>query len=263
MRRILKPKQPPKAAQALPPAIAGSQRVYAIGDIHGRLDLLNALLGMIEKDMGEKATQSKIVFLGDYIDRGPDSKGVIERLMAPLPGDGSPVFLLGNHEQVLLGLFNKLEGGPGWLSYGGLATLLSYGIPCPMGTPTEERLKELQNNLKEKFPPAHKDFLAKMPLFWICGDYYFVHAGVHPEKPLAVQTERDQLWIRHGFLDWTGGPLEKMIVHGHTVSAKPQRRLHRIGIDTGAYASGNLTALVLEGTTRRLLQTGSAKDLTG
>ncbi len=234
--------------------------MYAIGDIHGRLDLLNQLLGQIRADMGAAAPRSRLVFLGDYIDRGPNAKGVIERLLQPLPGNGSPVFLLGNHEQVLLSLFRKTDAGAGWLAYGGQATLLSYGISCPPGAPTPERLAQLQRNLLEKFPTAHRRFLITMPLFHVEGDYFFAHAGVRPERSLLQQDEMDLLWIRKGFLDYPK-PLGKMIVHGHTISPEVVFLPHRISIDTGAYASGNLTALVLEGHSQRLIQTGRGDDL--
>lgn len=249
----------PPAAPAFP-VLPDGRRVYAIGDIHGRLDLLNILLDKIRSDMGAAASRSRLVFLGDYIDRGAASKGVIERLLQPLPGNGAPVFLMGNHEQVLLSLFRKMDAGPGWLAYGGQATLLSYGISCPPGTPTPERLAQLQRNLIEKFPTTHRRFLITMPLFHVEGDYFFVHAGVRPERSLVQQDEMDLLWIRQGFLDYPK-PLGKMIVHGHTISREVVFLPHRIGIDTGAYVSGNLTALVLEGATRRLIQTGEGSEL--
>ena len=238
----------------LPAAVPEGIRLYAIGDIHGRLDLLTQLLTKIEQDMGENAAHSKLIFLGDYIDRGPDSKGVVERLMHPLPGDGQPIFLMGNHEQWLLKLFERVDGGAAWLTYGGRDTLLSYAISCPPGDPTPARLTELQANLRAKFPLNHRDFLSKTQLSYTCGDYFFAHAGAKPNRSLDQQTASDLLWIRHEFLDWTGR-FDKIVVHGHSVKQKPQRRPHRIGIDTGAYSSGILTALVLEGTTQRLLQT--------
>lgn len=244
--------------QALPPrppaAVPAGVRLYVIGDIHGRLDLLTQLLSKIEQDMGDKAASSKLIFLGDYIDRGADSKGVVERLMQPLPGDGQPIFLMGNHEQYLLEFFETASRGTAWLTYGGTATLLSYAISCPPGNPTPERLSALQKNLRERFPASHRAFLAATLPSYSCGDYFFAHAGARPNIPLEQQDVKDLLWIRHEFLDWTGR-FDKIVVHGHTIRDKPQRRPHRIGIDTGAYASGVLTALVLEGTTQRLLQT--------
>lgn len=259
-RRLFRKKQSTTARPThAPVAVPEGIRLYAIGDIHGRLDLLTQLLAKIEQDMGEKAANSKLIFLGDYIDRGPDSKGVVERLMQPLPGDGQPVFLMGNHEKWLLNLFEHVDSGAAWLTYGGRETLLSYAISCPLGNPTPERLTELQANLRAKFPPDHRDFLAKTQLSYTCGDYFFAHAGAKPNRPLDQQTASDLLWIRHEFLDWIG-QFDKIIVHGHSIKQKPQRRPHRIGIDTGAYSSGILTALVLEGTTQRLLQTKNAAN---
>lgn len=237
------------------PALPAGERIYAIGDIHGRSDLLDRLLTLIEADLVGYEGQSRLVLLGDYIDRGPDSKGVLERMMGPLPGTLPPVFLLGNHEESFLGFFSDLTVGKGWLTYGGLATLASYGIPFRGGSiAPPERLQQLQSDLVAQFPEAHRNFLAGMPTWFSSGDYYFVHAGVNPALPLDQQNDRDRLWIRHAFMDWKT-PLQKMIVHGHSISDDVEIHPHRIGVDTGAYASGRLTALVLEGTQRRTLQT--------
>lgn len=256
LSRFFRKKQMP-----LPPpaTVPSGVRLYAIGDIHGRLDLLTQLLIQIEDDMGPVAPASKLIFLGDYIDRGKDSKGVLERLMAPLPGDSAPVFLMGNHEQVLLSLFDSIEGGAGWLTYGGRDTLLSYGISCPAGNPTPERLTELQKNLIAQFPDTHRAFLSALRPSYTCGDYFFAHAGARPNRPLDQQDTQDLLWIRHEFLDWTGR-FDKIVVHGHTISDSPEIHPHRIGLDTGAYATNTLTALVLEGETRRFLQTQSPES---
>lgn len=248
----LKPKPPAVAPRpaALPPDI----RVYAIGDIHGRLDLLNNLLRQIETDTHGYAGRKLAIFLGDYIDRGPDSKGVIDRLLEPLPSGIETVCLLGNHEWAMLEFFTSLDTGAGWLTHGGMETLRSYGIPMPPGKPTPERLAQLQMTLRERFPAEHKTWLEKCPTWYELGDYYFVHAGIRPSAQLDEQTDHDRLWARNGFINWKGS-LPKMIIHGHTISRDVEIRPHRIGIDTGAYASGTLTALVLEGTSCRVLQT--------
>lgn len=249
----LKPKTPsPPPRPASSPA---DTRLYAIGDIHGRLDLLNNLLDQIETDCRDFSGDKHLVFLGDYIDRGPQSKGVIDRLMAPMPAGLQPVFLMGNHEWAMLRFFELLDTGSGWLMYGGLETLKSYGIELRLEAGANDRLSHVQQRLREDFPPEHRSWLASCPTWFELGDYYFVHAGVRPAIALDQQSDMDRLWIRKGFLDWQGGGLPKMIVHGHTISENVEIRPHRIGIDTGAYASNRLTALVLEGTGCRILQT--------
>lgn len=252
-----RPSSPPLPTPR-PAAIPAGTRVYAIGDIHGRLDLLNALLDQIAEDAASFSGRKLAVFLGDYIDRGPESKGVIERLMQPLPAGIEAVFLQGNHEWAMLRFFTSLDTGAGWMMHGGMQTLMSYGIQMQPGTPTPERLLELQQTLNEKFPADHKAWLEACPTCHEIGDYHFVHAGIRPDIALAEQTDHDRLWIRTGFLDWRGGGLDKMIVHGHTISPDVEVHPYRIGIDTGAYASGVLTALVLEGTGCRILQTKNA-----
>ena len=248
---------PPSARQASIPA---DTRVYAIGDIHGRLDLLNELLTLIEDDAQDYTGRKIAVFLGDYIDRGPDSKGVIDRLMQPLPADLEPVYLKGNHEAAMLHFFGSLETGAGWMRYGGLETLRSYNIPMQPGIATPERLTELQRSLQARFPAHHREWLDSCAISYELGDYYFVHAGIRPDVPLTDQSDHDRLWIRDAFLSWRGGGLEKMIVHGHTISRDVEIHPHRIGIDTGAYSSGRLTSIVLEESRCRILQTNPNKN---
>jgi serine/threonine protein phosphatase 1 len=242
-----------KSETTSPARAPENTRIYAIGDVHGRLDCLLDLLGQIERDAATYSGQKILIGLGDYIDRGPDSKGVIERLMQPLE-DFECHFLKGNHEQSLLSLFERTDYGKGWLTYGGLETLVSYRIPYQLGAPTPERLEGLRQTLLELFPASHRSWLAQLQLHLTFGDYHFVHAGVKPGIPLAEQSDDSRLWIRDEFLHYKGR-LEKVIVHGHTISEEVETRPHRIGIDTGAYASGCLTALVLESEQRRLLQT--------
>lgn len=247
----------PPHSRPRPASVPENTRVYAIGDIHGRLDLLTQLLDRLAEDAASYDGDKLAVFLGDYIDRGPDSKGVIDRLMQPLPAGIRPVYLQGNHEWAMLQFFTSLETGAGWMQHGGMETLKSYGIPMEPGAPTPERLAVLQKTLRERFPRRHRAWLESCPTWFELGDYHFVHAGIRPGTPLDQQTERDRLWIRQGFLDWRGGGLEKMIVHGHTISPQVEIHPHRIGIDTGAYASGCLTAIVLEGTNCRIIQTSA------
>lgn len=234
-------------------SIPEGERVYAIGDVHGRLDLLDALLDQIARDDAAHASAgTQIIMLGDLIDRGPDSAGVVERLCR-LVEDGANIrFIKGNHEEVFL---RALRGDTKALKFlcriGGRETLLSYGI-------LERDYNELNYDdllplLPELVGARHIAFLDSFEDLIVVGDFAFVHAGVRPGVPLAEQLPADLRWIRGEFLDHVG-VLEKIIVHGHTVSIDPEFRDNRIGIDTGAYASGRLTALVLEGSALRQLQ---------
>lgn len=238
-----------------PARISDALRLYAIGDIHGRLDLLNALLAQIEADLAAYPHNSRLIFLGDYIDRGPSSFGVIERLMGKLPGTLPPVFLMGNHEWAFLRLFHSTDTGKGWLEHGGMETLRSYGLPLAPGQPTPERLQLLSITLQQSFPLPHKDWLTACKPSYEQDDYLFVHAGIRPHVPLSAQNEQDFLWIREDFINWRGAQFERRIVHGHTISEQVVVSPHRIGIDTGAYRTGILTALCLEGINHRIIQT--------
>lgn len=234
-------------------------RVYAIGDIHGRLDLLRRLHGKILEDAAKGAPERQvIVYVGDYIDRGPDSFGVIEALLnEPLPGFEHH-YLKGNHEDFMLRFLDDSTDGDAWMMNGGLETLNSYGV-TPKGAffdPGE--LESLRRALEAAVPETHLDFLTHLALYHIEGNYLFVHAGIRPGVALADQNEHDLIWIRDGFLDYEGsfgGDPGLIVVHGHSVRSKPEIRDNRIGIDTGAGYSGRLTALVLEADTRRFLQT--------
>ncbi|MGQ9365929.1 metallophosphoesterase [Azospirillum sp. A39] len=236
-------------------AVPRGLRVYAVGDVHGRLDLLDRLLQRVEDDAASAPDAVKyLVFLGDYVDRGPDSAGVVERLQAgPPPGFGA-VHLKGNHEQALLQFLDDISVGPGWLKFGGRETLASYGVPPPPADAPPEILGVIQQQFRARLPDTHRRFYAGLRPHLAIGDYLFVHAGIRPGVPLADQGEREFLWIRKGFLDSTED-LGAVVVHGHTIRDKPDVRRNRIGIDTGAYASGRLTCLVLEGTERRFLTT--------
>ncbi|MDH4743002.1 serine/threonine protein phosphatase [Sphingomonas sp. CBMAI 2297] len=230
------------------------ERVYAIGDIHGRLDLLDELIERIFRDERERhGMPSTIIFLGDLIDRGPESAQVVERVMQ-FETQRPTRFLLGNHEEVFLksldgdltalALFNRI---------GGRETALSYGI-------SEEEYRKsdypaLANLLARAVPRSHIDFMNRFEDLIVLGDYAFVHAGVRPNEPLTRQRPSDLRWIRNEFLRHQTR-LEKMIVHGHTISDDVEFGPHRIGIDTGAYMSGKLTAMGIEGSERWLLQTG-------
>jgi diadenosine tetraphosphatase ApaH/serine/threonine PP2A family protein phosphatase len=238
-----------------------STRLYAIGDIHGRADLLRELHDMIRADAGDQRLYRKmVIYLGDYIDRGDDSPGVIDLLRAETLADAGfeSKCLIGNHERALLDFLQDPATGPGWVMNGGEATLLSYGVGHPRGTGLDDRWRWIRDRLLEGIPAAHLAFLNTLEQGHIEGGYLFVHAGIRPGVPLEKQTARDMLWIRGDFLD-SKADHGVCVVHGHTVSPEPDIRPNRIGIDTGAYYSGRLTCLVLEDTTRRFLHTGPAQ----
>ncbi len=236
-------------------APAGS-RIYAIGDVHGRLDLLTRLHALIAADAAEASARRRvIVYLGDYVDRGPDSRGVIDLLMQePLPGF-ERVHLLGNHEDYLLQFLEHAEVGPHWCAFGGYATLASYGVRPPAAfAPLARDFETTRAALADTIPSAHVDFLRGLKLSHAEGGYLFVHAGVRPGVALAEQRAEDLLWIRDEFLD-SPDDFGACVVHGHTIVETPEQYPNRIAIDTGAFGTGRLTALVLEGTERRFLQT--------
>jgi serine/threonine protein phosphatase 1 len=236
---------------SLPPGL----RIYAIGDIHGRADLLTVLHARIQRDAAERTGNEicRIVYLGDYVDRGRDSRGVIETLLAPMPGF-ERVFLCGNHDDMMRRFLRQPGLGPDWMALGGDATLLSYGVRFPFALPAPARWQALSAAFEARLPPAHRAFLDGLAWSHEAGDYLFVHAGLRPDRPLEDQDHHDLLWIREEFLNWRGS-LAKIVVHGHSPSEKPSLAGHRIGIDTGAYASGVLTCLVLDGQGRRFLAT--------
>ncbi|HYC14942.1 MAG TPA: metallophosphoesterase family protein [Stellaceae bacterium] len=228
-------------------------RVYAIGDVHGRADLLAPLHAKIVVDAAHTPRLRKhVIYLGDYIDRGPSSREVVEILLsAPLAGF-SATHLLGNHEAMLLRFLDDAACGPQWFAIGGTATLLSYGVAVPGTGRLEEKLLAAQRGIREKLPTAHRGFLSGLPRQFVVGDYMFVHAGVRPGVPLERQDRSDLVWIRKEFLD-SPAFHGKVIVHGHSFGTEPEILPNRIGIDTGAYATGKLTCVVLEGQEVRLL----------
>jgi len=236
-------------------AVPRGLRVYAVGDVHGRLDLLDQLLDAIEDDAASAPDLVKyIVYLGDYVDRGPYSRGVIERLVeGPPPGFGA-IHLKGNHEASMMEFLEDISIGPNWLTFGGTATLASYHLPPLHEEAEPEMLMQAQERLRAVLPPTHRSFLESLRTSVTIGDYLFVHAGIRPGVPLDRQREQDLLWIREEFLHSTIDH-GKVVVHGHTITMEPEVRANRIGIDTGAFATNHLTCLVLEGTERRFLST--------
>ena len=239
------------------PSVPAGVRVYAIGDIHGERRLLEMLLERIAEDVASVRTPGArplLVFLGDYVDRGHDSRGTIERLCArPLPGIDCR-FLAGNHEQAMMDFLRKPEACAEWLRFGGTETLASYGIRVFAGS-GPAHLRVLRDRLTERLPEPHLRFLSTLEPSLVVGDYLFVHAGIRPGRRLDRQKLDDLLWIREPFLSSTRRH-ERIVVHGHTVVERPELLPNRIGIDTGAYATGVLTALVLEDERRDILQVG-------
>jgi serine/threonine protein phosphatase 1 len=224
------------APATLPPG----QRIYAIGDIHGCCDQLEAMHALIAEDMARRPADSvTLIHMGDYIDRGPDSAEVIDLLLRPWPAGPAPEVLnmLGNHEEMLLNVIatDDNAAAAAWLHYGGSDTLASWSVP-PRTRPRDWPLT---------IPPEHMDFLYGLTTLHRAGGYVFAHAGLRPGVPLERQSRHDLLWIREPFLSHEG-PLPGVVVHGHTRSEEPVVRPNRIGIDTGAYTGGALTCLVLE-----------------
>lgn len=229
-------------------------RVYAIGDIHGRSDLLDRQHALIEADFAANSSPIvHLIYLGDYVDRGPDSRGVLERVAKGASDFVKVTLLRGNHEEMLLRFLEDPSVGPTWRRLGGLDTLLSYGVDVGRVL-TENGCAGLLERFKEKFPLHHLTLLAELKTSIAVGDYFFCHAGVRPGIPLMQQRQQDLVWIRETFLDATED-FGKVIVHGHSPVDWPDFRKNRINIDTGAYATGRLTCLVLEGRSRRILST--------
>jgi len=229
-------------------------RAYAIGDIHGRLDLLELMLAKIEADIAARPERRNfIIFLGDYIDRGPESAGVIERLRTYKPANARPIFLAGNHEEVLLRILHG-DGSilPSWLKFGGAECSASYGLePDSLRLLEDEAAAQL---VRAKVPPAHREFLEGCADTFRFGDYLFVHAGIRPGIGIEQQDRYDLRWIREPFLT-DAKEHGVMVVHGHTIVSQVEERPNRIAIDTGAYSSGVLTALAIEDDRRWYLAT--------
>ena len=234
-------------------SLPAGQRVYAIGDIHGRRDCLDTLIGMIDADDEARGrVDTTLVLLGDLIDRGADSHGVVERAML-LTTSPKCVLLMGNHEEILIRVWEGDRKAAGLFHrVGGRETLLSYGVSeaeydaCDLG--------DLADLVSARVPVEHIAFMRGFADQWQCGDYLFVHAGIRPGVPLDEQRDSDLRWIRREFLD---DPRDHgvMVVHGHSITEAVDEQPNRIGIDTGAFASGKLTALGIEGTETWVLST--------
>jgi serine/threonine protein phosphatase 1 len=233
------------------PCVPADWRIYAVGDVHGRADLLTELFKRIDRDLKARPfAKSMEIFLGDYIDRGPHSRQVIE-LLITRQRERETVFLKGNHEACALQFLRDPAMLCQWKDLGGANTLLSYGV-----TPTRRDAPPSQHEIGAAFhqamPDSHRNFIQSLKLSFTCGDFFFAHAGARPGIPLQKQSEQDLLWIRDDFLlheEYFG----KVVVHGHTPAHEPDIRPNRINIDTGAYATGRLTCMVLEGDQMRFI----------
>ncbi len=219
-------------------------RLYAIGDVHGRADLLAQLLAEIDADLrAHPAAREMQIFLGDYVDRGPDSRGVLDLLVARSERHET-IFLKGNHEVLFEEFLRNPESFATWRDVGGIDTLLSYGIR-PSSNPDAAEQTVLAQRLADVLPPAHRQFLESLKRSFTCGDFFFVHAGVRPGVPLSQQTDDDLFWIRDEFL-LSDEKFGKIIVHGHNPVMDVEFHSNRINIDTGAFVTGRLSCLRIE-----------------
>jgi serine/threonine protein phosphatase 1 len=237
------------------PSVPVGTRLYVVGDVHGCVELLARMHRLILADAAQNQSERRVVvYLGDYIDRGPDSKGVVDLLIDDaLPGFES-VHLKGNHEQALIDFLDDIAIGPDWFSFGGVATFASYGLEAPKNIFDAEGLLAAQAALRETLSEAHLRFYRELRLGHFEGDFLMVHAGLRPDVPLDAQIENDLLWIRDPFLS-SDANFGVIVVHGHTIALYPEIRSNRIGIDTGAFHTGRLTCLVLQGAQIDFLQT--------
>jgi len=259
---LIGPRTPvvPAPDPAAPPrAVPEGSAVYAVGDIHGRLDLLARLVKQIGEHAAKLDVARKVlVCVGDYVDRGPHSKGVIDFLLDFSSGQVPAGFvlkcLIGNHERMMIDFLAEPETvGPMWLRNGGLETLQSYGVVFETAAPRLAALQAARDALAAALPDRHRDFLDQLLLTHREGDYLFVHAGLKPGVALDAQREADMLWIRAPFLH-TPADYGCLVVHGHTITPEPEWEAWRIGIDTGAFYTGRLTALALVGERREIIQ---------
>lgn len=253
LRQMFRTKRASAGTASVPPG----ERYYVVGDIHGRLDLFEALIDAIERDDREAGgAQTTVVLLGDLVDRGADSAGVVRRARE-WQRERKVRMVAGNHEEMFLESFNSQNVLRNFLRHGGRETVLSYGID--RARYNEASLEELQALMAAAVPEEDRAFLRSFENYIEAGDYLFVHAGIEPELPLAEQDRHNFLWIRDRFLRHAE-PHSHVVVHGHTIFDEVDVQANRIGIDTGAFMSGRLTTLVLEGETRRLIQAVARED---
>ncbi|MDB5605174.1 MAG: Metallophosphoesterase [Bradyrhizobium sp.] len=239
------------------PSLPAGLRIYAVGDIHGRLDLLDDLLSRIALDIASRPACSPVyVFLGDYVDRGSSSRETIDRLIE-LRKAKECVFLKGNHELIALKCLSDRALFDQWMRLGGMETLISYGVPpeaLASGLASGKQIAELQAAFHNALPQGHLRFFRDLQGWFACGDFFFAHAGVRPNVELSHQKESDLLWIREEFLT-SNDDFGKIIVHGHTPTLEVEVGPNRVNIDTGAFATGRLTCLVIEGESLSVIDT--------
>ncbi|MBY9068486.1 serine/threonine protein phosphatase [Hyphomonas sp. WL0036] len=255
--------------EAEPPRITEAPEgvcLYAVGDIHGRMDLLTRLVEIIDADAAQlpEGVKPQIIFLGDYIDRGLQSRDVLEYFSSGALDRYDPVFLLGNHEEALLRFLKEVGFGMQWTRFGGAETLYSYGFAPPNARASlnshddmakvRDAWAKLWENFRERLPESHLKFLQALKPYHVAGDYLFVHAGLRPGLSLDEQSQRDMLWIRDEFLE-DGARFDHLVVHGHTPEDAIHRDNRRIGLDTGAFLTGRLSAARLFGTDVAFLNT--------
>ena len=251
---------PPEPLEAPTFAVPDNVRVYAVGDIHGRCHLLSKMLAAIARDAASANDKEIIeIFLGDYVDRGMQSREVIETLLAAPAEHHERICLLGNHEEALLRFLNDPQSMRGWGNIGGYATLASYGIGIPESM-SPEHLSNLRNRLQGMIPEAHLEFLKTLKLNYILGDYLFVHAGIMPGVPVEKQRPEHLLWIRDPFLHYEGFFENYYVVHGHSAVSIPEIRVNRANLDVSEADIDSLCCLVLEGTERRTLLVTNLND---
>lgn len=241
----------PKIVPSTPPDCV----IWAVGDIHGRADLSNPLINAIQADLvASAATRKVLIFLGDHVDRGPDSRIVIDQIIDVTMDPAIETHCIrGNHEDRMEAFLEQPELGSGWCDYGGRDTLVSYGVTPPGDKASLEEWGVASAQLKAALPRPHLNFLQKQIYSYAVGDYFFAHAGARPGVALQAQRPEDLMWIRQAFLDHPA-PFEKIIVHGHTPAEDVVSDARRIGVDTGAYATNLLSAVRLERETRAILQ---------
>ena len=236
------------------PQLAEGLRIYAIGDVHGRADLLEQLFALIDDDLKRRPPARAIhVMLGDYVDRGPASRAVIDLILARAERHEF-VALKGNHDALLLQAIDDPTAMGDWLMMHGIETLASYGLTS--ANVAGSRLSDLGRAFGSALPESHRKFFRELKSSYTCGDFFFVHAGVRPGIDLSRQTEEDLIWIRQEFLRY-GGDFGKIVVHGHSRVRDVEYYANRIAIDTAAYATGKLTALVIEGRSLRVIDTAN------
>jgi serine/threonine protein phosphatase 1 len=249
LRTLFGRKRPDAATIAARARLAAAEWpavVYAIGDVHGCLDELLLLERMIAEDAADVGDGERwLVTLGDYVDRGPHAAQVISHLMSVPPEGFRRIVLAGNHEQLLLDFLADPIVNAQWLDFGGLETAQSYGMRNLPDSGSARGARAIARDLASLIPVSHLDFLRGLPISLALPGQYFVHAGVRPGVPIDQQTEEDLLWIRAPFLE-QGSDVQVVVVHGHTPTNEPEITPWRIGIDTGAFASGRLTAVRLQ-----------------